>query len=44
MNNATVDWQKLAIKIFCHRLVGKTGNLLSGSLYGLDAVIHYSCG
>ncbi|PUB52139.1 hypothetical protein AC520_0651 [Enterobacter sp. OLF] len=44
MNDATVYRQKIAIKIFCCRLVGKSGNLPSGTLHGLEAVIHYSCG
>jgi hypothetical protein len=44
MNDTTVYQQKKAIKNFCCRFVGKVGNLLSGGLHGLEAVIHYSCG
>lgn len=35
---------KKSDKNFYCRFVGKTGNLLKCMLYGLEAVIHYSCG
>ncbi|AWF31159.1 hypothetical protein CSC19_4508 [Enterobacter hormaechei] len=35
---------KKSDKNFYCRFVGKTGNLLECMLYGLEAVIHYSCG
>jgi len=44
MKKWTFSRQKRVIKIFYCRFVGKTGNLLECMLYGLEAVIHYSCG